>query len=116
LVTLVVHGYALLRSLNLDLLLGLLDLIQYHPAGITSIPLIFLFLVYFPNLVHIFHLVVQHIVKVGLTPKLLSNLNEPTSVRIPGVSSCFPWPSQGFSGDSETPSDPPNKNPRVLGP
>ena len=69
LVTLVVHGYALLRSLNLDLLLGLLDLIQDHPPGIPSISIIFLFLVYLPNLFHIFNLVVQHIVKVGLTPK-----------------------------------------------
>ena len=68
LVALVVHCYALLSSLNLDLLLGLLDLIQDHPAGIPSIPLIFLFLVDLPDLVHILHLVVQHVVKVGLTP------------------------------------------------
>ena len=69
LVTLVVHGNALFGSLQLDLLLCLFDLIQDHPAGIPSIPLIFLFLVDLPDLVHIFHLVVQHVVKVGFTPK-----------------------------------------------
>ena len=69
LVALVVHGYALLSPLELELLLRLLDLIQDHPAGIPRIPLVFLFLVDLPYLLSIVHLVVQHIVKVGLAPK-----------------------------------------------
>ena len=68
LVALVVHCDALLSPLELELLLRLLDLIQDHPAGIPRIPLVFLFLVDLPYLLCIVHLVVQHIVKVGLAP------------------------------------------------